>query len=89
LAHAVWDGARPTVTIARTAVADGASEACRALLEAVVKSAYDAAVYHLVANVPLSDRATAEVLEETWRERPMRRFERQLGSRGAQAAGNA
>ncbi len=82
LAHAVWDGARPTVTIARTAVAEDAPEARRALLEAVVKSAYDAAVYDLVADVPVSDRATAAVLAEAWHERPTRRFERQLGSRG-------
>lgn len=86
LAHAVWDGARPTVTVARIAVADDASDARRALLEAVVKSAYDAAVYDLVAEVPISDGATLDVLSEAWRERPTRRFERQLGSRAAPAA---
>lgn len=93
LAHAVWDGARATVNVARTAVAagdDGATDTVRALvralLEAVVKSAYDAAVYDLVADVPASDAATSAILAETWRERPTRRFERALGARGADAA---
>ena len=80
LAQAVWDGAKPTVRVARLAGEDAAREA---LAEAVVKSAYDAAVTDLVADVPDSDRALAMLLAATgWVARPVRRFERTLGSRG-------
>lgn len=79
LAQAVWDGVRPTVRVSRLV---GALEARRALAEAVVKSAYDAAVYDLAAEVPAADEALAALLSAAhWSERPTRRFERVLGSR--------
>jgi len=79
LAQAVWDGVRPTVRVARLI---GSPEARRALAEAVVKSAYDAAVYDLAAEVPAADEALAALLAAgSWHERPTRRFERALGSR--------
>jgi hypothetical protein len=85
LAQAVWDGARPTVRLVRLAAA--APAAGPALAEAVVKSAYDAAVYDLVADVPASDVALADLLAAAgWGERPVRRFERVLGSRAARSA---
>jgi len=81
LAQAVWDGVRPTVRVSRLI---GAPEARRALAEAVVKSAYDAAVYDLAAEVPAADEALAALLGAAgWSERPVRRFERLLGSRAA------
>jgi len=79
LAQAVWDGVRPTVRVSRLI---GSPEARRALAEAVVKSAYDAAVYDLAAEVPAADAALAALLSAaSWSERPTRRFERVLGSR--------
>jgi hypothetical protein len=85
LAQAIWDGRRPTLRLAALAVADAADgEARAALLEAATKSAYDAAVYDLVAEVPEDDAATGELLRrEGWRPEPVRPFRRTLGSRGA------
>lgn len=85
LAHAVWDGARPIVTVARLVAVDGDAAVLRALLEAVVKSAYDAAVYDLAIDVPTDDAAVRAALDVPWRERPLRRFERVLGARAASA----
>lgn len=81
LAQAVWSGERPVVQVARL-VAEG--EALGALVEGLVKSAYDAGVYDLSAELPPSDTKAAErLLETSWQERPVRRFDRVLGSRGA------
>ncbi len=87
LAQAVWDGTRPTVRLHALAVADaGDGEARAALLEAVTKSAYDAAVYDLVAETPEGDPAAHELLSERgWRPEPVRLYRRTLGSRGADA----
>lgn len=86
LAHAVWDGARPTVTVARVAALDDDAGVLRALLEAVVKSAYDSAVYDLAIDLPAGDGAARAALDAAWRERPVRRFERVLGARSATAS---
>jgi hypothetical protein len=84
LAQAVWDGARPTVRLVRLA---GEPAARQALAEAVVKSAYDAAVYDLQAEVAGDDPALAELLAAAgWSERPVRSFVRVLGSRGTRGA---
>lgn len=83
LAHAVWDGDRPRVRLVRLV---GEAQARPTLLEAVVKSAYDAAVYDLVAEVPAADAALAGLLAGGWRECAVRRFERALGSRAAQGS---
>jgi len=84
LAQAVWDGARPTVRLVRLA---GEAAARQALAEAVVKSAYDAAVYDLQAEVPGDDPALAALLAAAgWSERPVRSFVRVLGSRGTGGA---
>lgn len=81
-AHAVWDGRRPTVTLQALASDDATVRA--ALLEAVTKSAYDSAVYDLVARCPDADEALAHLLEtEGWRTEPTRLLRRTLGSRGA------
>lgn len=86
LAHAVWDGARPTVTIARVTALEGDAAVLRTLLEAVVKSAYDAAVYDLAIDLPADDAAARAALDAPWSERPVRRFERVLGARAASAS---
>lgn len=80
LAHAVWDGARATVQVARLVAPDD-DAVRRALVEAVVKSAYDAAVYDLSVDLPAADAAGVAALAGAWAERPVRRFERALGSR--------
>ena len=84
LAQAVWDGRRPTLRVRPLAVAEsGDDEARGALLAAVTKSAYDAAVYDLVADAAEGDLRTQSVLErEDWRPAPVRSFVRTLGSRG-------
>ena len=85
LAQAVWDGHRPTVRVRPLAIAAVADDDARdALLEAVTKSAYDAAVYDLVAEADESDMRLQSRLErEGWRPDPIRAFRRTLGSRGA------
>ncbi len=63
LANAVWTGGRPTVRLERVAVRDPDDEAARmALLDAVVKSAYDAGVYDLLADHPSADGLGAKAL---------------------------
>jgi hypothetical protein len=83
LAQAVWDGARPTVWAARLAVAEPGEGLRRALLEALTKSAYDAAVYDLVVLAPEGDAELRAALGEMqYRPAPLRFFARTLGSRG-------
>jgi predicted N-acetyltransferase YhbS len=80
LAQAVWDGVRPTVWLLRLFALDAAAQ--QALLAALVKSAYDAAVYDLVAEVADADAGlVAQLQGDGWRQRPTQRFERRLGSR--------
>lgn len=85
LAQAVWDGHRPTVRLRPLAIADaGDDEARDALLEAVTKSAYDAAVYDLLADADESDhRLQSRLTGADWRPEPVRVYRRTLGSRGA------
>ena len=84
LAQAVWDGTRPTVQLQTLATAEGDAAAREALLEAVTKSAYDAAVYDLVARAPEADPRLAELLDrEGWSREPVALLRRTLGSRGA------
>ncbi len=90
-AQAVWNGARPTVYLNRLAVMDpdDASledlDACLALVEAVTKSAYDAAVYDLQALLPAGDALGRRALtEKSYGLKDYVIFERILGSRGAQ-----
>ncbi len=95
-AQAVWNGARPTVYLNRLAVADsdedpsdanadeGDLDARLALVEAVTKSAYDAAVYDLQALLPAGDALGRRALgEKSYSLKDYVIFERVLGSRGA------
>lgn len=84
LAHTVWDGARPVVRVARVCARDDAAEVLARLVGAVVKSAYDAAVYDLVAELPEGDAAGRAVVEaQAFAAVPVTRYERVLGSRAA------
>lgn len=90
LAHATWTGARPALRIERLAVTGvgdiGARAAGVALIEAVIKSAYDSGVYDLQAALPEGDAVAADVLAVTaFLPSPARLFERVLGSRSRAA----
>ena len=84
LAHAVWNGARPVVQVSRLAVLEESNtEAREALLEAVTKSAYDAAVYDIYVYAPSSDKRAAEALKlKEYKSVPITVWQRILGSRG-------
>ena len=87
-AQAVWNGTRPTVYVNRLSVPGtedkkGDTEARGALLEAVTKSAYDAAVYDLQIQVPEADHGAAQALTtKDYSLRSERVYGRVLGSRG-------
>ncbi len=85
LAQAVWDGTRGTLRIVRLgAVPPDAAAVRAALLDAVTKSAYDAAVYDLTIEAPENDVDLLDLLSrERWRPDPVRVLRRTLGSRGA------
>ena len=91
LAQAVWNGTRPTVYVNRLSVPDADdvaadTEARAALLEAVTKSAYDAAVYDLQVQVPDADDGAALALAaKDYVMRPEHVYGRTLGSRGQTA----
>lgn len=87
-AQAVWNGTRPTVYVNRLAVTEVADTdidagAREALLEAVTKSAYDAAVYDLQVQVPEADGGAAGALAaKSYVLTAERLYSRVLGSRG-------
>ena len=93
-AQAVWNGTRPTVYVNRLAVVVAADThidtgAREALLEAVTKSAYDAAVYDLQVQVPEADGGAAGALAaKSYALTSERLYSRVLGSRGQEAVGN-
>ena len=81
LAHASWSGGRPVVRVERLA---GDTAAARPLVEAVVKSAYDAGVYDIVATVPDGDGTARDAFNgASFEQRPVSVVGRVLGSRGA------
>ena len=84
LASAIWTGGRPLVRMERLATADPADLPARdALLAALVKSAYDAGVYDLLAELPEADsQGAAALLATDFSPARVRMFERTLGSRG-------
>ena len=83
-AQAVWNGTRPTVFVDRLSVTDEADAAAyEALLEALTKSAYDAAVYDLRVLAPEADAGAAAALGvKQYQGRAERLYARTLGSRG-------
>ena len=84
LAHAVWNGTRPAVYVNHLAVTDLQDGGSReALLEAVTKSAYDAAVYDIRVLHPQKDKAgQAALTTKQYTKTPITVYERILGSRG-------
>src|SRR5690606_25979992 len=90
LAHASWSGAHAVVRLERITVepGPGSAELAGALTAAVVKSAYDAGVYRLVANVAAADRVARDALEATlFESEPRVSYVRQLGSGALDGAG--
>ncbi|MER3445102.1 MAG: DUF1999 domain-containing protein [Meiothermus sp.] len=81
LAQAVWQGDQVTVLITR--LLSSSDEATRALLGAVVKSAYDAGVYEVAMHVDPANEPLSRALEDYgFRLGPLLLGVRVLGSRG-------
>ena len=87
-AQSIWNGTRPTVYLNRLAVADlDDTESRLALIEAVTKSAYDAAVYDLQVQLPKGDKSGISALaDKGYSEVDVVSFARVLGSRGQQVS---
>jgi hypothetical protein len=86
-AQAVFNGTRPTVFVSRLAAHHEDTEvverALELLVEAVTKSAYDAAVYDLMWQVPARDEKLQRTLAKNqYDKRETYVYERVLGSRG-------
>ncbi|MEM7736775.1 MAG: DUF1999 family protein [Deinococcota bacterium] len=86
-AQAIFNGTRPTIFVSRLAVhhedVDVVKQALELLVEAVTKSAYDAAVYDLMWHVPASDEKLQRTLAKNQYDKcETHVFERVLGSRG-------
>lgn len=88
LASAIWTGGRPTLRMERLALADAAGgKVAHALLAALVKSAYDAGVYDLLAELPAVDAVGREALQASdFKEAEAVLYARTLGSRGQAGA---
>ena len=87
VAQSIWNGTRPTVYLNRLAVAElEDAESRLALIEAVTKSAYDAAVYDLQVQLPKGDKfGIAALGDKGYSEVDVVSFVRVLGSRGQKA----
>lgn len=86
-AQAIFNGTRPTVFVSRLAVKvndDAVAQEARAVLvEAVTKSAYDAAVYDLLVLLPEADTAAQQAFAQNeYDESKLTALVRTLGSRG-------
>jgi len=83
LAHSTWSGGDPVLRLERLV---GTAEAANALAAAVVKSAYDAGVYRLVADVPEGDATGRAAVEAAgFAQSPTVSYARRLGSAGKAA----
>lgn len=85
LAHSTWTGGLPALRLERLVAAPGddAADTAAALAEAVVKSAYDAGVYRLNAEVPTVDDVGLTALTRAgFVQRDVVAFGRRLGSAG-------
>lgn len=86
-AQAIFNGTRPTVLVSRLAVSNDdealAEDARAVLVEAVTKSAYDAAVYDLLVLLPEADTAAQQAFAQNqYDEGKLTALVRTLGSRG-------
>ncbi len=88
LAHAVWNGSRPVVQASRLALQDAEdAESRAALVEALTRSAYDAAVYDIHLFHPDGDGAGGAVLAKcSYQPTAQTLFVRVLGSRAQKEA---
>lgn len=88
LAQSIWNGTRPTVRVTYLAVANMDDIATReALLEAVTKSAYDAAVYNIHISIPEADSGCQQALNhKSYLPVAKKIFARQLGSLTAKSS---
>ncbi|MDZ7704341.1 MAG: DUF1999 family protein [Trueperaceae bacterium] len=86
LAQAVWNGTRPAVVVSRLATGDDHDLGTRlALIEAITKSAYDAAVYDIQVQLSSDDHVGARAFQnKQYHQRNLVTYERILGSRGQQ-----
>jgi hypothetical protein len=83
LAQSIWNGIEPELRIGGIWVADGADDGLAVLLDAVVKSAYDAAVYRLRFDADPAQDAVKMLLEATgWTQQPVTVYAARLGSDG-------
>lgn len=83
LAQSVWNGVEPELRVGGIWVDSENVEDTSILLDAVVKSAYDAAVYRLRFDTQEGDLHIVSVLERTgWSREPIVVFTAQLGSDG-------
>ncbi len=85
LAQAIWNGVRPQVFALRLATTELANASYDVLLEALTKSAYDAAVYDLsILQVRHDTVARAALNARQYQEQDITLYSRTLGSRGNQ-----
>lgn len=84
LAQAIWNGFRPVVQMNRLALAEpGDESSASALLEALTKSAYDAAVYDIQLVIPRADAGLAKLaMHKDYHDAALMVLGRTLGSRG-------
>ncbi len=84
LAQSVWNGFRPVLQLNRLALMDANDSSSRnALIEALIKSSYDAAVYDIQLLLPSQDEDMVMIaLEKQFHRVSITVLERTLGSRG-------
>ncbi len=89
LAQTVWNGTRPILFANYMAVAEIKDLLARsAMLEAVTKSAYDAAVYNIQVQIPTKDTiAIQSLIEKQYDEKDLCIYGRILGSKSAKVGG--
>lgn len=83
LAQSIWNGIEPELRIGGIWVVGDAEDGLGVLLDAVVKSAYDAAVYRLRFDADPAQGAVKTLLEATgWLQQPTTVYAARLGSDG-------
>ncbi len=81
-AHAIWNGAKAVLQVSRLAISEDDEALTKALIEAVVKSAYDAAVYDLQVIQPSKDdKGLSAFLEKEFQINEITFLSRKLGSK--------
>ena len=79
--HAVWGGYKAVLQVTRLAASDDNEPVQSALLEALLKSAYDAAVYELRVTQPNNDeKGLATLMKKDFKLTNTKLLQRTLGS---------